>query len=133
MILCEYAHAMGNSVGNFMDYVSLFETYDNLQGGFIWDWMDQGLARLPDATTQCLERERCPPAPPADPLSPRQFYGFGGDYGPPGTPSDLNFNFNGLVDPDWRWHPAAYEVKVGYSNVAGRLNGKQREREKRHE
>ena len=43
LILCEYAHAMGNSVGNLQDYWDVIESYDILQGGFIWDWVDQGI------------------------------------------------------------------------------------------
>jgi beta-galactosidase len=97
LIMCEYAHAMGNSTGNFQDYWDLIEKYPQLQGGLIWDWVDQGLAkRAPDGT---------------------QYWGFGGDWGPPGTPSDANFNCNGLVLPDRTPHPGLAEVKKVYQYV----------------
>jgi len=56
MILCEYAHAMGNSVGNLQDYWTAMETYDHLQGGFIWDWVDQGLAKDVPRASQVTDR-----------------------------------------------------------------------------
>jgi beta-galactosidase len=97
LIMCEYAHAMGNSTGNFQDYWDLIEKYPQLQGGFIWDWVDQGMAkRAPDGS---------------------QYWGFGGDWGPPGTPSDQNFNCNGLVLPDRTPHPGLAEVKKVYQYV----------------
>ena len=77
LILCEYAHAMGNSVGNLQDYWDVIYKYPVLQGGFIWDWVDQGLRKtLPDGT---------------------EFWAYGGDYGD--TPNDGNFCCNGLVFP----------------------------------
>jgi beta-galactosidase len=94
LIMCEYAHAMGNSVGNFRDYWDVINRYDNLQGGFIWDWVDQGI-RTTDAAGKTI-------------------WGYGGDFGPPDTPSDNNFNINGIVNPDRLPHPSAYEVKHVY-------------------
>jgi beta-galactosidase len=94
LIMCEYAHAMGNSVGNFQDYWDIIKRYDNLQGGFIWDWVDQGIRTRDSAGTV--------------------IWGYGGDFGPPGTPSDNNFNINGIVQPDRVPHPSAYEVKHVY-------------------
>ncbi|UCF21011.1 MAG: DUF4981 domain-containing protein, partial [Gemmatimonadota bacterium] len=95
--MCEYAHAMGNSVGNFKDYWEIIDRYPNLQGGFIWDWVDQGLL-----TTNAK----------GDTI-----FGYGGDFGPPGTPSDGNFLLNGIVFPDRRLHPSAIEVKKVYGYV----------------
>lgn len=98
LILCEYAHSMGNSTGNLQDYWEVIETYDQLQGGFIWDWVDQGLAK---------KNERG-----------EIFWAFGGDFGPPGTPSDNNFCCNGLVAPDRKPHPSLAEVKKVYQYVS---------------
>ena len=98
LIMCEYAHSMGNSTGNLQDYWEIIETYDQLQGGFIWDWVDQGLAK---------KNERG-----------EIFWAYGGDFGPPGTPSDSNFCCNGLVAPDRTPHPALLEVKKVYQYVA---------------
>jgi len=96
LIMCEYAHAMGNSVGNFKDYWDIIETYPVLQGGFIWDWADQGMY---------LEKEG------------KKVWGYGGDWGPEGTPSDNNFLCNGLVNPIRIWNPHAFEVHKVYQNV----------------
>ena len=96
-IQCEYAHAMGNSVGNLQDYWDVMERYDVLQGGFIWDWVDQGLdATTPDGTA---------------------YYAYGGDLGGSRLQNDQNFNLNGLVNPDRSPHPALYEVKKVYQYV----------------
>ncbi|HET8656436.1 MAG TPA: glycoside hydrolase family 2 TIM barrel-domain containing protein [Longimicrobiaceae bacterium] len=94
LIMCEYAHAMGNSTGNLQDYWDVIEKYPKLQGGFIWDWVDQGL----------LEHD----------WTGAPYWAYGGDYGPPGTPSDANFNTNGLVFPDRTPHPGLWEVKKVY-------------------
>ncbi len=100
LILCEYAHSMGNSTGNLQDTWDIIERYDQLQGGFIWDWVDQGVVKTaPDG---------------------REYYGYGGDWGPPGTPSDNDFCINGLVLPDRTPHPALWEVKKVYQPVAFR-------------
>ncbi|MDP4282337.1 MAG: glycoside hydrolase family 2 TIM barrel-domain containing protein [Bacteroidota bacterium] len=97
LIMCEYAHSMGNSDGNFQDDWDMIEKYPQLQGGCIWDWVDQGLLKK-------------------DSLG-RNFYAFGGDYGPKDVPSDNNFNCNGLVAPDRTPHPGYYEVKKVYQSV----------------
>ncbi|CAM9703709.1 unnamed protein product, partial [Heterosigma akashiwo] len=89
IILCEYAHAMGNSLGNFHEYWAAFETYDQMQGGFIWDWVDQGL------------RRRAPDG--------REYWAYGGDFGD--SPNDEQFNINGVVFPDRAPHPCLQEVK----------------------
>lgn len=96
-ILCEYAHAMGNSVGNLQDYWDVIERYDNLQGGFIWDWVDQGLVKYTEEGIK--------------------YWAYGGDYGPDDIPSDKNFCMNGLVNPDRSLHPAIHEVKKVYQNI----------------
>jgi len=97
LIMCEYAHAMGNSVGNFKDYWDVIRRYEVLQGGFIWDWVDQGI-RTTGASGQ-------------------PFFAYGGDFGPPGTPSDGNFCINGIVAADRAIHPSAWEVKKVYQPV----------------
>ena len=94
LIQCEYAHSMGNSTGNLQDYWDAIESHDQLQGGFIWDWVDQGFA----AKTSKGE----------------PFWTFGGDYGPADVPSDQNFCCNGLVAPDRTPHPALFEVRKVY-------------------
>ncbi|MFC1606467.1 glycoside hydrolase family 2 TIM barrel-domain containing protein [Candidatus Latescibacterota bacterium] len=95
LILCEYAHAMGNSVGNLQDYWDVIEKYPVLQGGFIWDWVDQGLRKRHSDGTE--------------------FWAYGGDYGD--TPNDGNFCCNGLVSPDRIPHPSLYEVKKVYQYI----------------
>lgn len=100
-ILCEYAHAMGNSVGGLQDYWDLFEAYPKLQGGCIWDWVDQGFEETaPDG---------------------RKFWAYGGDYGPDNVPSDNSFNCNGLVQADREPHPALTEVRKIYQNIKCKL------------
>jgi len=97
LIQCEYAHAMGNSVGNLQDYWDLIEKYDVLQGGFIWDWVDQGLLTINEAG--------------------EQFWAYGGDFGPDTVPSDGNFCLNGLVNPDRGVKPHLLEVKKVYQYI----------------
>jgi len=97
LILCEYAHAMGNSVGNLQDYWDVIEKYPKLQGGFIWDWVDQGLLKTNEAG--------------------EKFWAYGGDFGPEGIRSDGNFCINGLVWPDRTPHPSLYEVKKVYQYI----------------
>lgn len=94
MIMSEYAHAMGNSTGNLQDIWNIVEKYDHLQGGFIWDWVDQGIWKESGPGTG--------------------FWAFGGDFGPPDVPSDGNFCINGLVSPDRTPHPGLWEVKKVY-------------------
>lgn len=100
-ILCEYAHAMGNSVGGLKDYWDVIYSYPNLQGGCIWDWVDQAF------------EETAP--------NGRKFWAYGGDYGPANVPSDNSFNCNGLVTADRTPHPALAEVKKVYQNVVASL------------
>lgn len=97
LILCEYAHAMGNSLGNFRDYWDLIEKYDLLQGGCVWDWVDQGMKMVnPQGKT---------------------YWTYGGDYGIEGTPSDGNFCINGIVYPDRSIKPQTIELGKVYQNV----------------
>lgn len=92
----EYSHAMGNSSGNLWDQWKEIYKYPNLQGGYIWDWVDQGL----------LETDK----------NGRSYWAYGGDYGVD-APSDGNFLCNGLVNPDRTPHPALAEVKYAHQNV----------------
>lgn len=96
LIQCEYAHAMGNSDGNFKEYWELVRKYPKYQGGFIWDWVDQSLHKK-DAQG-------------------RIHYAYGGDYNKY-DPSDNNFLDNGLISPDRRPNPHAYEVGYFYQNI----------------
>lgn len=97
MIMCEYAHAMGNSTGNLQDYWDVIEKYPNLQGGFIWDWVDQGFLMTNE--------------------NGEKYWAYGGDYGDEGIPSDGNFCINGLVWPDRTPHPGLYEVNKVYQYI----------------
>ncbi len=96
LIQCEYAHAMGNSIGGFKEYWDLFEKYDKLQGGFIWDYVDQGLKTTKNG---------------------KEIFAYGGDFGPNDVPSSNNFLNNGLVQPDRKPNPHIYEVKHIYQNI----------------
>lgn len=89
LILCEYAHAMGNSFGGFAKYWQAFREFPRLQGGFVWDWVDQALSK----TDENGER----------------FWAYGGDFGD--TPNDRQFCMNGLVFPDRTPHPTLYEAQ----------------------
>lgn len=103
LILCEYAHAMGNSLGNFQDYWDVIEKYEVLQGGFIWDWVDQGLL---------TEDEKGNP-----------YWAYGGDFGPDDVPSDGNFCLNGIVNPDRGVKPALLETKKVYQHIKFSMTG----------
>ena len=94
-ILCEYAHAMGNSLGNFQDYWTHFKKYDRLCGGYIWDFADQSIKRMrQDGTAE---------------------WTYGGDWDD--RPNDGNFAFNGIFRADRTPNPALYEVKKVYQQV----------------
>ncbi len=95
MVLCEYAHAMGNSVGNLKEYWDAIRSHKRLIGGFIWDWADQGL------------RKKSPEG--------KEFWAYGGDFGD--KPNDGNFCCNGLVQPDRKPNPSLYEVKKVYQRI----------------
>jgi beta-galactosidase len=95
MVLCEYAHAMGNSVGNLKEYWDAIRSHKRLIGGFIWDWVDQGLQKKsPDG---------------------KEFWAYGGDFGD--KPNDGNFCCNGLVQPDRKPNPSLHEVKKIYQRI----------------
>jgi beta-galactosidase len=89
LIMCEYAHAMGNSSGNLAEYWNAIRDHHGLQGGFIWDWIDQGLTRVDD--------------------SGREYFAYGGDFGD--EPHDAKFCINGMIGPDRVPHPAMHEIK----------------------
>ena len=89
VIMCEYAHSMGNSTGNLQEYWDAIDRYPRLQGGFIWDWVDQGLTKYT-----------------ADGVP---YYAYGGDFGD--LPNDASFCCNGLIWPNRVPHPAMYEMK----------------------
>lgn len=97
LILCEYAHAMGNSVGNLQDYWNTIESYEQLQGGFIWDWVDQVFE--------------------AKDKVGNKIWAYGGDLGFVGVPNDSNFCANGLVTADRQLHPHIWEVKKVYQYI----------------
>jgi len=103
-VMIEYAHAMGNSVGNLQDYWDIIEQYDNLQGGYIWDWVDQSL--------EYINEEGKP------------YLAYGHDYHPD-LPTDGNFLNNGLVDPYRNPHPHLSEVKKVYQPIQFGLQGTQ--------
>ena len=89
LILCEYAHAMGNSLGSFDKYWQAFREFPRLQGGFIWDWVDQGISKWDEQG--------------------RHYWAYGGDFGD--EQNDRQFCINGLVFPDRTPHPGLEEVK----------------------
>jgi beta-galactosidase len=96
LIMCEYAHAMGNSLGNLQDYWDVIESHKYLQGGCIWDWVDQGIRKVDKATG-------------------KEFWAYGGDYGD--YPNKKNFCSNGLLQPDRKPNPHLAEAKKVYQNI----------------
>lgn len=95
--MCEYSHAMGNSSGNFQEYWDIIMSSKHMQGGFIWDWVDQGIkTTTPDG---------------------RIFWAYGGDLGGYNFQNDENFCANGLVSANRIPHPGLYEVKKVYQNI----------------
>lgn len=105
VILCEYVHAMGNSVGGLQDYWDVIYAHPRMQGAFVWDWVDQGLAKYTE--------------------SGEKYWAYGGDFGD--MPNDGSFCLNGLVYPDRRASPAIKEIKKVYQYIhfepADLLNG----------
>ena len=101
VILCEYAHAMGNSLGNFADYWQVFRNEPRLQGGFIWDWVDQGLTKKSSHG--------------------QGYWAYGGDFGD--QINDRQFCINGLVFPDRSSHPALFEAKRCQQPFVAALEG----------
>ena len=98
VLLVEYEHAMGNSLGNFKEYWQAFEKYEALQGGFIWDWVDQTLEQTDSEGNT--------------------YQAYGGDIEPPGTPNSDSFCANGLVFADRTPYPYLWEVKQVQQNVS---------------
>jgi beta-galactosidase len=96
-IMCEYSHAMGNSNGNFKEYWDIIRGSKNMQGGCIWDWVDQGML---------METK-----------NGRKSWGYGGDFGAENFTNDENFCANGLVFADRTVHPGIYEVKKAYQSI----------------
>ena len=115
LIQCEYNHTMGNSGGNLSDYWNLIRKYPILQGGFDWDFVDQGLHRklLKPMTIKNPEK-----------MSNEELrkieYCYGGDYNKY-DPSDNNFNCNGIIGPDRQMNPHAYEVAYQYQNIWAKM------------
>lgn len=97
LILCEYAHGMGNSEGNLADYWDVIYATKYMQGGFIWDWVDQTIIKKRDDGTK--------------------WFAYGGDLGYAGVKNDSNFCANGLISSDRLFHPHAYEVQKVYQNI----------------
>lgn len=96
-ILCEFAHAMGNSTGNFREYFDIMALGKHMQGGFIWDWVDQGI----DAVGR----------------DGRHYWAYGGDFGAWMYTHDENFCCNGVVSPDRTPHPGLNEIKKVYQDI----------------
>jgi len=97
VILIEYEHAMGNSLGNFKEYWDTFEQYKALQGGFIWDWVDQTFAMKT--------------------LDGTPYWAYGGDLEPAATDTSASFSANGLVYADRTPYPYLWEVKKAHQNI----------------
>ena len=115
-IMVEYAHAMGNSTGDFMAYWRpIYDGARHLQGGYIWDWVDQGL-RTPVPASRKIERIDNPKSLPLDPKL-GTFFAYGGTFGGPDVASDGNFCANGLVSADRTPHPGLAEVKKVYQPI----------------
>ncbi|MCG6187638.1 glycoside hydrolase family 2 TIM barrel-domain containing protein [Maribellus maritimus] len=98
-LMNEYAHAMGNSIGNLPEYVAMFEKYPQLSGGCIWDWVDQGLLTYTNDGTP--------------------YWGYGGDFGD--KVGDNDFCLNGIIFPDRTGDSKLVEVKAAYQNIAFKL------------
>jgi beta-galactosidase len=96
-IMCEYAHAMGNSSGNFQEYFNIIKSSPHMQGGFIWDWVDQGIKTKNE--------------------NGKTYWAYGGDFGAGHLQNDENFCANGLVAADRSPHPGIYEVKKIYQDI----------------
>ncbi|TRZ42306.1 beta-galactosidase [Robertkochia solimangrovi] len=96
-IWCEYSHAMGNSNGNLSDWWEMVYKEPKFQGGFIWDYIDQGLVKYTE--------------------DGEKYWAYGGDFAPSEYRNDGNFCLNGILNPDRTPHPAMEEVKFAYQNA----------------
>ena len=103
----EYAHAMGNSMGNMKEYWDVIYADSSIAGAAIWDWVDQGLAKPKDGSKMRLSSSL--------ELMDDEFWAYGGDFGD--KPNDGNFCINGLVAPDRKPHPHYYVVKHVYQPI----------------
>ncbi|GEL10725.1 beta-galactosidase [Flavobacterium glycines] len=102
-IMCEYSHAMGNSSGNFQEYWDIINSSRHMQGGFIWDWVDQGIKTKDENGTV--------------------YYAYGGDLGSKDLRNDENFCDNGLISANRKPHPGLAEVKKVYQSILFSLKG----------
>jgi len=102
-IMCEYSHAMGNSNGNFQEYYDIMAKSPHMQGGFIWDWVDQGMD--------------------AKDANGNKYWAYGGDLGSKDLHNDENFCANGLISADRSLHPGLAEVKKVYQDIKFSLKG----------
>ena len=120
-IMCEYAHAMGNAVGNLEEYWDAVRSSDYMMGGFIWDWVDQ--SRITEYTKSgawnYYADENAHKSLYADKMDGK-YFGYGDDWG--GKQKDSNFCINGLVSPDRDVQPELYEVKYVYQNFHFTIN-----------
>ena len=96
IVMCEYAHAMGNSLGNLDEYWDLIRSKDRLMGGFVWDWVDQGLLKKAEDGTE--------------------FFAYGGDYGD--KPNSRNFCINGVIASDQTFKPASMQCKHTFQPIS---------------
>ncbi len=116
LIMCEYAHAMGNSGGNFQDYWDIIESKPYLQGGCIWEWVDQGFSVAKGGNTTTF------PVSAKDITEKGEtLFVYGGDFGD--KPNDSNFCIDGIVRPDRTANPMLLEVKKVYQNYRAKLGG----------
>ncbi len=92
IMMCEYAHAMGNSTGGFKEYWDIIRSHKSLMGGHIWDWIDQGIRSV-------------------DPKTGKVFWKYGGDFEKPTDHNDSNFCINGVINADKSIKPAMWECK----------------------
>ena len=104
-IWCEYSHAMGNSNGGLVDLWNMVRKQRQMQGGFIWDFVDQGLLQETDAG--------------------EKYYAYGGDFAPEKYHNDNNFCMNGIINADGTYHPAMEEVRFVYQNVTFEVSQKE--------
>lgn len=119
LIQCEYNHTMGNSSGGLAEYWALYRKERLLQGGFIWDWRDQGILREKPANHQPAAADSALAALDAKrfvtPDGRLRYFAYGGDYGD--HPNDNNFCFNGVVSADLIPNPHAVEVAYQYRSI----------------
>jgi beta-galactosidase len=117
-IICEYSHAMGNSSGNLQEYWDIFYSNEQAQGGFIWDWRDQGLSQTVPAT---YANRLLPPRGEERPVPAenvgKSFFAYGGYFEKQRFRNDDNFCFNGLVSADCQPHPGLLALKKEQQNI----------------